>query len=105
MNEEQRTLRQNNSLHLYFELLADALNDAGYEMKAVLAAKEIDVPWTKELIKETLWKPLQKAMIDKDSTTESNTKQYNEVYEVLSRHLAKNFGVSVPFPSNEPPMI
>jgi len=59
---EQRTLTQNRALHKYCELLAEALNDAGYEMKAVLAVKVVDVPWSKELVKEALWKPIQAAM-------------------------------------------
>jgi hypothetical protein len=96
---KQRTITQNKALHRYFELLAEALNDAGYEMKAVLAVKSVDVPWNKETIKEVLWKPIQEAMTNKDSTTELNTVDVSEVYQVLDRHIAQNFGVHVPFPS------
>ena len=52
----QRKLPQNSALHKYFELLADALNDAGYDMKAVLEKKEVDVPWEGEMVKRVLWK-------------------------------------------------
>lgn len=97
----KRTSQQNRSLHLYCELLADALNSAGYEMKAVLAVKQIDVPWSPERVKEVLWRPIQIAMTGKHSTTDLNRLEPGQVYEVLNRHIAQNFGVSVPWPSEE----
>ena len=99
------TRTQQNALHKGFELLAEALNDAGYEMKAVLAVKEVDVPWTKESVKEVLFRPIMSAMTEKGSTTELGTVEVSEVWDVLNRHLGENFGVTVPFPSDEPPMI
>ncbi len=95
----QRTLTQNKALHKYFELLAEALNDSGWEMKKVLAVKSVDVPWSKESIKSVLWKPIQEAMIEKPSTADMDTKDVDDVYRVLDRHLSQNFGVSIPFPT------
>jgi hypothetical protein len=97
----KRSPEQNNALHLYFERLAEALNGGGYEMKAVMKVKKIDVPWSKERIKENLWKPLEEAMLSKSSTTELSRGEVNEVYEVLNRWTAQNFGISVEFPSEE----
>ena len=90
--------QQNKALHLGFQLLADALNDAGYEMKAVLAAKSVDVPWTKESVKEVLFRPIMSAMTEKGSTTELGSVEVNEVWDVLLRHLGENFGINVEFP-------
>ena len=97
--KEQRTNLQNKSLHKYFELLAEALNDAGLDMKTVLRP-EIDIPWSKDTVKSQLWKPIQKAMLDKESTTEPSTKEYVEIYEVLNRHLSEKLGISVDWPSH-----
>jgi len=36
---ENITTEQNRALHLYFRLLAESLNESGYEMKRVLSAK------------------------------------------------------------------
>ena len=94
----KRTLTQNAALHLYFDMLASALNDAGLDMKTVLKP-EIDIPWTKESVKAHLWKPIQKIMMDKDSTTELDTVNPSEVYEVLARHMSEKFGVFVEWPS------
>lgn len=96
-----RTSQQNKALHKYCELLADALNDAGYEMKAVLAVKQVDVPWSPERVKECLWRPIQEAMTGKRSTTQLDRLEPGQVYEVLNRHMAQHFGISVPWPSEE----
>ena len=95
---KQRTNTQNNALQVYCRELANALNDAGLDMKKTLKA-EVDIPWTQDLVREHLWKPIQEYVIGKRSTTEANTFQYSEVYDVLNRNMAEKFGVSVPFPS------
>ena len=95
-----RTAQQNKALHKYFALLADALNAAGLDMRATLKP-EIDIPWTEYAVKDHLWRPIQDAMLGKESTTKLETPEVSEVYEVLSRHLGQRFGIHVPFPSRE----
>lgn len=99
MSEEQRTDQQNKALHKYCELLAEALNDAGLDMKQVLKP-EIDIPWTKESVKNHLWRPIQQVMMDKESTTEMSTADPGDIYLVLNRHIGEKFGINVPWPSN-----
>ena len=93
----QRTSLQNKSLHKYCELLGDALNDAGLDMRTVLKPS-VDIPWSKDTVKDQLWKPIQKAMLHKVSTTELDTVDTDKVYKVLDRHLAEKFGISVDWP-------
>ena len=99
VSEKQRTLTQNAAMHKYFELLAKALNDAGYDMKRTLK-EETEIPWTKESVKEHLWRPIQKIMEGTGSTTELNTSEPSVIYAVLSRHMSEKFGINVEFPSN-----
>ena len=96
---DQRTIQQNKSLYLYFDLLADALNDAGYEMKHVMEIKEVDVPWTKERVKEVLFKSIMEAMTGKRSTTELDTVEISKIYDVLDRHTSEKLGIHVEWPS------
>lgn len=96
----QRTLRQNRALHKYFTLLAESLNDAGYDMRRTLKA-EVEIPWNAKTVKEYLWRPVQDAMLRKDSTTELDTKELDSVLEVLTRHIGQTTGVHVEFPSIE----
>ena len=100
----QRTLTQNKALYKYFELLSESLNNAGYDMKKVLKP-QIDISWTSQSVKNYLWKPIQDVMYKTNSTTKLDTKQVNEVYEVLNRHLSEKLGISVSFPSLEIDMI
>lgn len=94
-----RTLRQNRALHLYFQMVAQALNDAGLDMRAVLKP-EVDIPWTKETVKDFLWRPIQRIMLRKESTTDLERKDLDQVFETMNRHLAKH-GVHKLFPSVE----
>jgi len=96
-SEKHRTLQQNKALHKYLAELAEALNDAGLDMKAVLKPG-VSIPWTMEMAKEHIWKPVQNIMLDKDSTTELSTTDVDAIYQVISRHMAEKFGVSVAFP-------
>ena len=94
--EKPRTIPQNASLHLWCEQLADVLNAHGLGMKAVFAVKEVDVPWSKERVKENLFKPLLAVMEGKTSTADADTTDYNEVCAVLGKHLSEKLGVTPP---------
>ena len=88
-NEKQRTPLQNKSLYKLFRLWADALNDAGKDMRVVLKPMGSQVWWDKDLVKEFLWRPIQRAQLGKISTTELSTKEIDEVYDTVNRHLGK----------------
>lgn len=100
INPQQRTILQNKALHKYFELLAKALYDAGLDAKKTLKP-EIDIPWTPEMCKDLLWRPIQIAMTGKHSTTELDTVEPSQIHAVLDLHLSQKFGITVPFPSEE----
>lgn len=92
---KQRTLTQNRALHLFCEWLAETLNAAGYDMRTTLR-EDVEVPWTQASVKEYLWRPIQKALTDKHSTTEITTVEPTEIHAVLSRHLGERLGVVCP---------
>lgn len=96
--KSKRTSQQNKALWTYCTLLATALNDAGLDQRAVLKPG-IDIPWNKDSICDQLWRPIEKAVIGEESTTELSTKDVSEVYEILNRHTAEKLGVSVAWPS------
>lgn len=90
-----RTSLQNRSLHLFCQQLADVLNDAGYDMKRTLK-HDVEIPWTMENVKNHLWRPIQTALTEKESTTDLDTVEPSQIHQVLSRHLASKLGVTVP---------
>ena len=97
---KQRTIQQNKALHLYFQLVADCLNEAGLDIKKVLAENPIDIPWSKEAVKEFLWRPVQKIHLNKPSTTELSTKDIDIIFDTINRFLA-GYGIHEDFPSIE----
>jgi hypothetical protein len=97
---EKRTPKQNNALHKYFELLAEELNNAGLDMRHTLK-ESIEIPWTPELVKDYLFKPVMRATLGKESTTELDRKEVSTVYDVLNRYLGQRFGLDIFFPSED----
>lgn len=95
--EKQRTIKQNRALHLMFEQLADNLNNEGMSVQKVLT---LEAKFTGKLIKELLWRPTQKWLYKKKSTTELTTKELDEVFEVIQKALAEK-GIEIQFPSIE----
>src|SRR5262245_52259127 len=101
----QRTKVQNRALHLLFTKIAEELNAEGYDVRLVLqviAENGIDMYWSKELVKELLWRRIQIKYLGKKSTTElDSTGEITEIYDMLNKFLGEQFGIHVPFPSEE----
>lgn len=96
---KQRTLTQNSALHLFCENLATTLNDAGIDFRLFLK-DGYPVPFTQELVKNHIWRPIQKAVTGKESTTKPQAHEYAQIYDVLNCKMAE-FGIFVPWPSKE----
>ena len=90
---------QNNSLQLYCQRMADALNDAGFDMKYIMK-DDADIPWSKDSVREHLWMGIQKAVTGQSSTTEPSTTEYVNIYDILNRHMINKHGIAVEWPSN-----
>lgn len=100
--EKPRTPQQNKSLHLWLTLLAESLNAAGYDMKVFFEAADFQVhlPWSPVSCKELLWRPSQRAMTGKESTTELSTVDPTIIHEALMRRISEVTGIEyIPWPS------
>ena len=90
--EHQRTNSQNAALHLWFDMLAQAFEEADIDLKALLEAKSVSVPVSGLMVKNIIWKPVQNLMFDKPSTTQlDRAKEIDAIYDVVNRHLIENF--------------
>ena len=97
---KKRTLRQNNALHLYFDLLSKELNRAGFDMRTVIQ-DDIDIPFTPETVKSHLWKPVMEGYLEKTSTTELKSKDIDKIYDILNKHIGERTGIHAPFPNKD----
>lgn len=100
LTQQQRTVQQNKALHKWFELLADELNGAGLDMRHLLKP-HVEIPWSKETVKEYLWRPVQKAQLIKESTTDLTPTEVTKVFETLNRYLGEKHKIHVDFPHEE----
>lgn len=99
MNEKQRTLNQNRAIHLYLKMVAHELQNQGQTMRDVIQKlPEVEILPTTGTLKENLWKPIQKASLGKESTTELETAEVTLVYDIMSIFLSKQFQIDIPFP-------
>lgn len=98
---KKRTLKQNNSLHKYFELVSEALNNQGLDFTKIFT-NPVAIMITPELVKECMWRPIQKSMFKKLSTTTLEKQQeIDKIYDVMNKFLGEKFGVYVEFPNKE----
>lgn len=97
MQDDIRSTTQNRAMHLWFEHIADQLNDAGYEQKLTIGT--VDVPWSKETVK-ILFKKIAHAQINKWKTSEMTREEFSKVQETTNRMLSE-LGIYAPFPSIE----
>lgn len=96
------TMTQNKALHKGCEIMAGRLNDAGYDMQTTVRKfkQGIATPWTKESVKEILYKPVLKAMTGKVSTQDQDTKEPSQIWQVVAHRVSELTGIEqVPWPS------
>jgi len=95
----RRTIRQNNAMHLYFEMVADTCQENGIDAR-MFFKPEVDIPMDAAMVKRA-WKITQDGMLKKQSTTELTTTEVNKVYETFDRFLSQKLKIHVEFPSIE----
>lgn len=97
--KKKRSLSQNNALYLLFTNIANQLNELGETFNYTgFKGEEMEMPFTMELIKTTLWHPIQKALYNIDSTTELTTEMINNILDVITKFFG-NKCIPIVFPS------
>jgi len=96
---KQRTNLQNASLHLYCEQIAGILKEKGITFK-LFFKPGFEVPWTMDIVKDNIWRPVQIAVCREKSTTKPLTTEYPVIYDSINLKLSE-FEIHVPWPSKE----
>lgn len=92
----QRTTNQNSAIHAYCDEVAKVMQARGMDMKTVVK-DGVPIEPTMYMVKEYMWRPIQKALTGVESTAKINTMEVNDVYEHLSRLLAEKYSIDVRF--------
>lgn len=96
---KQRTSSQQKALEVYCRLVAQELNRKGITFE-VFFKEGYQVPWSQGLVKDEVWRPVQRAIVGKESTTEPCTIEYPKIYDRINDKLARH-GIHVPWPEKE----
>ena len=98
--KKTRSSQQNRALHLFFSMVSDALNEMGLEFTFIgVKGLELQVMYTPLIVKDFLWRPIQKALFDIESTKELTTDQINKILDVIVKFFAEQ-GTGLTFPSS-----
>ena len=101
------TEQQRRAIEVLCRKYAEAFNDAGYDLPAVLEKKVIPVSWTQDSVKDLLFKAVMKALCydeagnPKTSTTQLDSSEVSIVHQHLDKWVGERFSITVPFPSEE----
>ena len=95
---DPKTDKQRRALHKGFELWAEQLNEAGYDQKTLIEELALEVPNTKESIKE-IYRAIMTALFPDVTSTEQLTRsELQQVWETMDREISRHTGVHVEFP-------
>ena len=100
--KQLRSDQQRKAIEVYCREMANLANDAGYEFAAFIEHKKLkgtETPWSQELFKEYVWRPVQQAYLNKESTTRLKPDEVTIIYDVVNRKMAEIAGISMVFPN------
>ena len=98
---DKRSSLQNRSLHKFFVIIADELNELGMEFQYFgVTGKQLSTRYTTNIVKNHFWRPIQQTLFNIESTKDINTKQINEITDVIVKFFGDK-GVYVEFPNRE----
>jgi len=68
----------------------------------ILGEEDVSISWTGENVKNLLWRTLQVALTNKESTTKIDSKDIDIIYKTLDKLLSEKYGLdSIYFPSED----
>lgn len=99
--ENNYTGKQRGALHVWCDMCAKVLNEAGIYLnrKSVFGDHDIEILWTGILFKEHVYKHILNAMTGLDSTEDQKTVTPTDVSQVISKQYSENGLICPPWPS------
>ena len=89
---EARTLAQNASIHIWFKMMSEALNENGLDQKIVIdKVKDEYTMWTPERFKEDIFKGVMYALYKQTSTTKLKKSELSKAQEITAGFFHREF--------------
>lgn len=97
---KNRTQKQQAAIEVYCRLLAEELNRQGITFEQFFR-EGYKVPWSQQIVKDNVWRLMQKAVCSKQSSRDLNRSEVGQVYDHINMHLSEKHGIYVPWPERE----
>jgi len=101
--KEFRTDRQNRAMYKFFSIYSEILNNKGHTVTSlaeIMERAQYESMITKEVFKEHVWRPIQKALYQTDSTKKLlKSEEIDNVVTVINQIFEEHIEGYVPFPS------
>jgi len=91
-----RTIKQQAAIEVYCRNIAEKLNEYGIPFD-IFFKHGYRVPWSQEIVKENIWRVMQRAVVQKESTKDLERQEVSEIYDHLNIKLADH-GIHIPWP-------
>ena len=103
--DEPRTILQNRSLHKWLRDNAELMKKDGITVKQlveIMMTMPLEMYPTQKILKEIVWRPIQKIMLGKESTTELTKAEIDPIIDIIVKNIGQFLGYTfTPFPSIE----
>ena len=97
-NGKRRTSQQQAALEVWCRNTAEFFNEAGITREirsSIFKEGSFECDWTRDSVKNEVWRPVQVALTQKESTTDQSTSDYAKTYDTLVRAFGTK-GLSLP---------
>jgi len=94
IHEPNLTSRQLKAIHAYCDDIARHMEAAGLDLQTTVT---LPIQPTGTLIKEIMWRPVQKALFGTKSVTQLKMHDVDEVFRVIAKHLAETHDLDIRF--------
>lgn len=94
-----RSSLQNRSIHLFFRWIADSLNEKHLYFNQNFFNPDFEIEWNSEMVKNLIWRPIQKSYMGEKSTTKLKSNEIGEIAEIIQKNFSEKFGIILNFPN------
>ena len=99
-----RSAAQNASMWLACDQLAKEFSARGLDLAVVLSKAKLPIMWNKKSVQSAIFNAISEAMYHETSSGLETTDP-SKIWDVVQDFTQKNWDFSIPWPSNEPPLI
>lgn len=92
------SLQQKKAIELFFQIISDEHMNLGLTISHNVNGFTYELPVTRVMVKELIWKPVQESLFNTTSTSDLDTYQLNQMIDIFIKFFGER-GVQIQFPN------